>query len=180
MSKTALIIVDLQNDYFLGGKMELVGIDQAAKNAASLLTDFRTRDLPIFHIQHFFHGPESPFFEKGTEGAEINDIVKPSGNEEVIQKDFPNSFQKTELHEKLKASGIENLVICGAMSHMCIDATTRAGADLGYKCKVIHDACATRDVEFEGTKVSADKVHAAYMSALAFAYAEVISVSDLK
>jgi nicotinamidase-related amidase len=64
------------------------------------------------------------------------------------------------------------------MSHMCIDATTRAAADLGFHCTVAHDACATRDVEFAGNKVSADKVHAAYMSALAFAYAHVHSSDE--
>ena len=56
---------------------------------------------------------------------------------------------------------------------MCIDATTRAASDFGYKATVVHDACATRDLEFGGQVVSAAQVHAAMMSALAFAYAKV-------
>ena len=64
------------------------------------------------------------------------------------------------------------------MSHMCIDATTRAAADLGFNCLVAHDACATRDVEFEGKQVAAGDVHAAYMSALGFAYAKVMPTAD--
>src|SRR5262249_60592764 len=96
----------------------------------------------------------------------------------VTVKHFTNRSRETSLLDELRRAGTKRLTICGAMSHMCIDATTRAGADLGYECVVAHDACATRDVEFEGKKVAAADVHAAYMSALGFAYAKVMGTSD--
>lgn len=97
--------------------------------------------------------------------------------ETVVLKHFPNAFRETGLKELLDNQGIENLVIIGSMSHMCIDATTRAAKDFGYNVRVVHDACASRDLEFNGSMVPAAQVHAAFMSALGFAYAEVISTA---
>jgi nicotinamidase-related amidase len=175
---SALIIVDIQNDYFPGGRMTLHNIHRAAHNAAKLLEHFRNTGQLILHIQHTWEDPSAPFFVAGTSGAEIHESVAPRSGELVIVKHYPNSFRESSLLEELRPAGINDLTICGAMSHMCIDATTRAAADLGFNCTVAHDACATRDVEFEGKKVAADDVHAAYMSALGFAYAKVIPTAD--
>lgn len=175
----ALIIVDLQNDYFPGGRMTLHEIDRAAQNAAQLLDHFRNTNQPRFHIQHTWDDPSAPFFVAGTRGAAIHESVAPRADELVVVKHFPNSFRESSLLEELRGAGVDHLTICGAMSHMCIDATTRAAADLGFACTVAHDACATRDVEFNGQTVAATDVHAAYMSALGFAYAKVGSTSEV-
>jgi nicotinamidase-related amidase len=175
---SALIIVDIQNDYFPGGRMTLDNINRAANNAARLLAHFRATDQKTFHIQHTWEDPAAPFFVAGTPGAEIHESVVPRPGESVIVKHFPNSFRESPLLEELRRAGINDLTICGAMSHVCIDATTRAAADFGFNCALAHDACATRDVEFEGKKVAAADVHAAYMSALGFAYAKVIPTAD--
>jgi nicotinamidase-related amidase len=176
----ALLIVDIQNDYFPGGRMTLAGIDRAAENAQRLLDHFRSTGQTAFHIQHTWDDPSAPFFVAGTAGAEIHESVAPRPGEPVIVKHHPNSFRESKLLEELRRAGIDRLTICGAMSHMCIDATTRAAADLGFDCTVAHDACATRDVEFEGSTVPAKDVHAAYMSALGFAYAKVLPTSEAK
>ncbi len=176
--KTGLVIVDVQNDYFPGGKMELVKIEQVAANAAKLLSHFRSMKLPTFHIQHTWEDETAPFFVAGSDGAKIHRSIAPGPNETVVVKHFPNSFRETRLLEELKKAGIERLAICGAMSHVCIDATTRAAADLGFDCIVAHDACATTNVEFDGTKVAAAEVHAAFMSALGFAYAKVVPTAE--
>jgi nicotinamidase-related amidase len=175
---SALIIVDIQNDYFPGGRMTLNNIERAADNAAKLLDHFRTTGQKTFHIQHTWEDPSAPFFVAGTPGAEIHESVAPRPGESVIVKHFPNSFRESPLLEELRRAGINDLTICGAMSHVCIDATTRAAADYGFNCTLAHDACATRDVEFEGKKVAAADVHAAYMSALGFAYAKVLPTTD--
>jgi nicotinamidase-related amidase len=175
---SALIIVDIQNDYFPGGRMTLNNIERAADNAAKLLDHFRTTGQKTFHIQHTWEDPSAPFFVAGTPGAEIHESVAPRPGESVIVKHFPNSFRESPLLEELRRAGINDLTICGAMSHVCIDATTRAAADYGFNCTLAHDACATRDVEFEGKKVAAADVHAAYMSALGFAYAKVLPTND--
>ncbi len=176
--KTALVIVDVQNDYFPGGKMELVEIDRAAANAAALLSHFRSTKQPTFHIQHTWEDKSAPFFVAGSDGAKIHRSIAPGPNETVIVKHFPNSFRETHLLEELQKAGVKRVAICGAMSHVCIDATTRAAADLGFDCLVAHDACATTNVDFNGQKVPAAEVHAAFMSALGFAYAKVVPTTD--
>jgi nicotinamidase-related amidase len=175
---SGLILVDIQNEYFPGGRLELVGIQRASANAARLLALFRDRGWPTFHVQHLSRQPDAPLFTPGTPFAEIHESVRPLAGERVIRKHFPNSFHQTPLLEELRSAGVDHAVIVGAMSHMCIDATTRAAYDLGLRCTLVHDACATRDLEFQGRKVKADEVHASFMAALGWWYAELTSAAD--
>lgn len=174
-----LVLVDLQNDYFPGGKMKLAGIDAAAENARILLAEFRKKALPVIHIQHISIPPNAFFFLPGTDGAKINDRVTPQKGETVVVKKYPNSFRDTPLLEMLKNAHIDNLIICGAMSHMCIDATTRAAFDLGFNCVVAEDACATMDLFFNNKMIKASDVHASFMAALSFPYAKVVLTRDI-
>lgn len=176
---TALIIVDIQNDYFPKGRMELSSPEKAAANASKVLEWFRQNNKEnIFHVQHIASDPALGFFLPDTEGAEINDAVLPLENESIIVKHFANSFLKTELESKLKEKGITKLVVVGMMTHMCIDATVRAAVDLGYETTLIEDACATRDLAYQDTIVPAEQVHYAFVSALNGMYAHVISTQE--
>jgi len=174
-----LLMVDLQNDYFPGGIMELAGIEDAAENARTLLTGFRKTESTIIHVQHISMPPNAFFFLPGTNGAKIHDSVAPRAGETVVVKNYPNSFRDTPLLEALRNARIDDLVICGAMSHMCIDATTRAAFDLGFNCFVAEDACATMDLFFNNKVIQASEVHAAFMAALSFPYAKVASTKDI-
>jgi nicotinamidase-related amidase len=175
--KPGLILIDIQNDYFPGGRMELVDMEQTGENAAKLLALFRKAKLPVFHVQHIATQPLAPFFRPDTSGVEINASVLPQSGEIVIKKHFPNSFRETDLLQCLKKAAVEDLIICGAMSHMCIDATTRAAFDLGFNCVVIEDACATRKLQHKGLSIEASKVNGAFMAALSGTYAKVVSVN---
>ncbi|MDO7596854.1 MAG: cysteine hydrolase [Pseudomonadota bacterium] len=179
MSKTALIIVDLQNDYFKGGKWELEGTEAATIKATSLLKRFREKGLPVVHIRHEFPTDDAPFFAPNSEGAKVYPPVQEVAGEPVVVKHQINSFRETGLKEVLDGLQVDSVLICGAMSHMCIDAVTRAANDFGYKCSVAHDACATLALEFDGVHVPAKQVHAAFMAALGFAYANVVSTEKL-
>lgn len=178
MAKRALVLIDIQNDYFPGGKWTLSGIESAADNAAKLLDAARTRRDLVVHVRHEFPSAGAPFFAPGSAGARIHAKVKNLDGEQVVLKHHVNSFRETDLKAILDRNGIEELVICGAMSHMCVDAGTRAASDLGYKCIVVHDACATRDQEFAGAVVPAAQVHAAFMAALQFGYAKLVSTEE--
>jgi len=176
--KRGLILIDIQNDYFPGGSMELFGIGQAAKIAGLILNEWRKRALPVFHIQHISKRPGATFFLPNTKGVEIHKAVAPQTGEAIIEKYFPNAFRDTDLLNVLRRSEVDEVVICGAMTHMCVDATTRAAFDFGFRCTVIEDACATRNLEYKGTLVEAGKVQAAFMAALAVPYARVTSAKD--
>jgi nicotinamidase-related amidase len=175
----ALLLVDIQNDYFPGGRMELRGMEAAAAKAGELLAAFRRDRRPTFYIQHLARRPDAPFFLPGTPGVELHQSIRPRPDEPVIYKYYPNSFRDTDLLDRLRSAQIGALVICGAMSHMCIDATTRAAADYGFRCRVVHDACATRDLTFNGVVVPAAQVHAAFMAALSPLYAEVLALKEV-
>jgi len=176
---TCLIIIDLQNDYFSGGNMELMGIDRAAANAQLLLKKFRTANLPVVHIQHLSVHPGASFFLPQTDGVEINELVAPLKDEIVVSKNYPNSFRETVLLEIVKKMKCKKLVICGAMSHMCIDATIRAAFDYGFSIYVADDACATKDLTFKGETVRAAGVHASFMAALSGSYADVLTTIEI-
>ena len=176
---TALLIVDIQNDYFPGGAMEVVGAQAAGAQAAKLLALFRDQGRPIVHMQHIARRAGATFFLPGTPGAEIHAGVRPAGDEPVFQKHFPNSFRETPLLDHLHQAKISSLVIAGMMTHMCIDTTTRAAADLGFACSLAHDACATRALSFGGVQVPAESVQAAYLAGLNGLFAKVRSVNEL-
>jgi len=173
-----LLIVDIQNDYFSGGAMELVGMEVAAERAVELLAAVRGAGTPVIHVQHLAARPDASFFLPDTPGAEIYESVAPHAGEVVVQKHYPNAFRDTSLLDEVRATGLDNVLICGAMSHMCIDATTRAAFDLGLRCTVVSDACATRDLTFQGETVAARAVHAAFMAALAVPYARVVTTQQ--
>ena len=158
--------------------MELVAMDAAAANCARLLEFFRQQQAEIFHMQHIATREGATFFVADTPGCEIHDSVKPLADETVIVKHYPSSFRETDLAEMLQHAAVQELVICGAMTHMCIDTTTRAAFDLGYKCHVIADACATRNLEFDGKTVSAADVQAAFMAALSVPFARISSTDQ--
>lgn len=175
MPQRALLVIDLQNEYFPTGKLPLVGIEAATANAARVIADARAKGVPVIHVRHEAGKPDAPVFTPGTPNVQIHPSVAPVEGEAVIVKHFPNSFRETPLQALLDELGVRELVIVGAMSHMCIDAGTRAAADLGYTVTVVHDACATRDLAFGGQTVPAAQVHAAYMAALGSSYAQVVS-----
>jgi len=173
--KSALLLIDIQNDYFPNGAMTLFDAEEAAQKASQVLNHFRSEKLPVFHIQHIATRPTATFFLPCTFGVGINAAVQPVDNELVIVKHYPNSFRDTELLDNLKESGVTHLVICGMMTHMCVDATVRAAKDLGFEITLIGDACATRDLEINGNKVEAKDVHHSFLAALSYFYADVMS-----
>lgn len=162
----ALLLIDLQNDYFPGGAMELVGSPAAVEQAGRLLDAFRQKSRPVIHIQHISTRPGATFFLLDTEGVKIHARVAPQAGETVFQKNFPNSFRDTPLLAHLRDQHITQLVIGGMMTQMCVDTTVRAAADLGFQCTLAHDACATKALSFNGQSVTAENVQAAFMAAL--------------
>lgn len=177
--KQALLIIDVQNDYFPGGKMELNGSAGAAAQAAKLLQAFREKALPVIHIQHIAARPDATFFLPDTTGVQIHKSVEPDSGERVFQKHYPNSFRETRLLEYLHENQISQLVIAGMMTQMCVDTTTRAASDYGFRCVLAHDACAAKALSFNGAHVSAENVQTAFLAALDGMFANVATVQEI-
>jgi nicotinamidase-related amidase len=175
----ALLIIDIQRDYFPGGAYPLIEPVRAAEAARRVLDAFRTNGDPVIHLQHVWDEPDATFMRPGTDGVEIHPRLAPSADEPVLQKAAPNGFVGTALEKELRSRGVDELVTAGMMSSMCVDATVRAAADLGFPVTVVHDGCAAPDLRFGDVDVPGASVHAAFMAALADGYAKVVSSDEL-
>lgn len=175
---TALLLIDIQNDYFEGGRFELVNAQQALANTKIILNQFRKKELPVIHVQHINLMSNAPFFSPDTEGVKIHKELTPAKGEYWVVKHAPNSFYRTSLLDILKEKNISHLIVCGMMSHMCIDSTVRAARDHNVQITLIDDACATRDLMFDNEVIPACTVHNAYMAALNGTFAKLVKAAD--
>jgi nicotinamidase-related amidase len=175
---TALLLIDIQNDYFPGGNMELEGSLQASLRAREILAFFRKKSLPVVHIQHVANRPGAIFFLPDTEGVKIHPNVEPLPGEVIFQKNYPNSFRGTPLLEHLRDNKVDHVVVCGMMTHMCVDSTVRAAFDYNLNVTVVHDACATRTLTFQDQTIPAAQIQAAFLSALSFLYARIVRTGE--
>ena len=175
----ALLIIDIQRDYFPGGAYPLVEPEAAAAAAGRALEAFREAGEPVIHVRHLWDEPEATFMRPGTEGVEIHPSVAPLKGELVIEKQQPNSFIDTDLEQELRSRGIDELVVVGMMSSMCVDATVRSAVDRGFSATVVHDGCAAPGLSFGDQEIPGASVHGAFMAALADAYATVVSADEL-
>ncbi len=176
---TVLLVVDIQNFYFEGGRLALAGAVEASRNARRLLDRFRARGWPVIHVQHLPEGVDAPCPDSGDTTIRIHPDVLPFPGEPVVVKHHANAFRGTGLLDALRALGAGRLVVCGMQTHMCVEAAARAGADLEFEVTVIHDACATRALAFGGVEVPAPHVHAAALAAIANMYGRVISTDEV-
>jgi nicotinamidase-related amidase len=179
LDKPALLIIDIQNFYFEGGRIPLTGPVEASLKAKSVLDAFRAKKLPVIHIQHMPKGIEK--FEAGKTDPQyaIHPNVAPAVGETIVVKHYANAFRETDLAALLKKAGVKTLVVTGMQTHMCVEAATRQGADLGNEVVLVDDACATRDLKFGETVVPAKAVHAAVLAAMNGTYAKVVTAADV-
>jgi nicotinamidase-related amidase len=178
MLNTALLLIDFQKDYFPGGKHPLVNPLEAAQKAYMILQCFRERGGHHVHIQHISNKPDATYFIPGERGTDIHDSVAHFEGEPIVYKHDKNAFLNTDLLQLLKSWGIGRLVICGMMTHMCVDATVRAAYDLGFQVILAADACATRDLQYGETTIPADHVQKAFLAALK-SYGKVMKSEEI-
>ncbi len=176
--KQALLLIDIQNDYFAGGRSQLHEPLEALANAEWVLKKFRESGAPVIHVQHISVQDGATFFLPGTDGVKIHERLTPLESEPVVVKHAPSSFLGTNLLELLQDGNITELVVCGMMSHMCIDTTVRACKDHGLKVTLLEDACATKDLNFRDTVIPAETVHRTFMAALSGMFARVIRTQE--
>lgn len=166
--ETALIIIDIQYFYFPGGSVPLFEPEKASEKASQVLNEFRNKDMLVIHVKH-----------NAKSGADIYPDVVPLEGEKVISKNEANSFNGTDLLSFLKENKIKNLIIAGMQTHMCVEAATRAGYDLGFKCLVVEDACTTRDIKYGDKIVPAEEVHFSTLSSLSGYYAKITTTDEI-
>ena len=175
---TALLLLEIQNDYFPNGRTPLEKSVEASNKAQLILNLYREKKLPVIHVQHISTHPNATYLLPCTKGAEFHANVQPNKNETIIKKHYANSFKDTQLLNYLIKNQINHLLICGMMTHLTVDSTVRAAHDLGFSCTIIQDACATKQLEFQHTTIPMQNVHYAFLAALYPSYANVFSAEE--
>lgn len=175
----ALLLVDVQLDYFPGGAYPLVEPEPAADAAGTVLRHFRETGEDVVHVFHTATEADAGFFVPGTPGVAFHPDVEPRAGETVVEKHEPNSFIGTGLEALLRDRGVTDLVVLGMMTSMCVDSTTRAASELGFTCTVVADACAAPDLALGDVTVPGATVHAAFLAALDGSFATVVRSADL-
>jgi nicotinamidase-related amidase len=165
--KTALLLIDIQEFYFPGGRQQLEEAEKAGMNAGLLLDQFRKSGLPVYHVRHNFEP-----------GGDIHPYVKPAADEKVISKEQVNPFLDTDLLETLQADSVVRIVICGMQTHMCVEAAVRAAHDFGFECMLVRDACATRALQFEEHIIPASQVQMSTVQTLQESYSGVTTTAE--
>ncbi len=173
--KTALLLIEIQNDYFPNGRMPIEKSTYVAAKGKQLLQAYRAREWPVIHVQHISTRPNDTYFLPCTKGSEFHPDFQPAKGEFIVRKHYPNSFRDTTLLNLLNKNHINHLTICGMMTHSAVDSTTKAAYDNGFMCTVLHDACATKDLHFSEIIIPAQNVHHACLAALEPIYASVLS-----
>ena len=171
VAKSALILIDCQNTY-REGVMQLEGVEKALIECQQLLQRYRDAGRPVIHIQHDA-GQGTPYDVSAKIGA-IADVVAPRAGEPVVVKNYPSSFEKTNLDELLRGLGAEDLTLAGFMTHMCVNSTARAAFNHGYKPTVVAAATATRSLVSPGGVLAASSIHDASLAALNDLFAVVV------
>ncbi len=167
-SNRALLLIDIQDFYFPGGSTVLVNAEMAADKASKVLQVFRDNGNLVIHVKHHVKA-----------GGDIHQSVTPLSSEMVIVKKDVNAFKNTDLKDYLQQHTIEEIVIIGMQTHMCLEAAVRAAADYGFKVTVVDGACTTRDLQFNDTIIPAMQVHYSTLATLK-SYAEIISFEDFE
>ncbi|MCL1939063.1 MAG: cysteine hydrolase [Desulfovibrionaceae bacterium] len=179
MSK-ALLLIDIQNDYFAGGKSELFEPEKALCAAEKVLNMFRKNGLPVIHVQHINTREGATFFLPNTDGVKIHKRLAPCEGENVVIKHAPNSFYNTNLSDIIREKQLSELIVCGMMTHMCVDTTVRAAKDYGIPVTLVHDACATKDLVLGEERLPANMIQKAYLAGLNGMFAKIIVASEVQ
>lgn len=176
LSHASLIIIDAQKEY-LSGPLQLSGMDEAVANIARLLDAARKSGRPIIHVRHL--GTVGGRFDPQGPAGQFIPGLEPLEGEIVIEKRMPNAFKNTQLHETLQALGHLDLIVCGFMSHSSVSTTVRAAKDYGFRCTLVEDACATRDLPTANGVISAADVQRTEMAIMNDNFATLAQTKNL-
>lgn len=142
--KKALLIIDVQNDYFPGGKLPLWNTEETLDHIEAAIRAAKAKDIPVILIQQFTDSKVAPFFNKGTEGAEIHPRIRAAAPDaQVVTKGFADSFHQTNLDELLSKLGATTLLVCGMMTQNCVTHTAISKAAEKYEVMMLQDCCTT-------------------------------------
>ena len=172
--KRALLVIDVQNEYFAGGQLPITHPHGHLENVLRVMDAATDAEVPIVVVQHAFPQPEMPFFQRGTPGWELHPEVSSRPRDLLVEKNLPGSFTGTDLEAWLRERGLDTVTIAGYMTHMCCDTTARQAAHRGLKVEFLSDATGTLPVANSAGAVTAEELHRSILCAQQMMISEVL------
>jgi nicotinamidase-related amidase len=175
--RRALLIIDVQNDYF-GGRHAIGFPAGSFPNILRAMDYAGEHGLPVALVQHSASRPDADTFRPGAPGWEIHPDVLARPHDVVIEKRLIGSFTGTTLEEWLRGRGVDTVVIAGYMTQMCCDTTARQANHLGFRVEFLNDATGTHAFANAGGIVTAEELHRATLVTQAAAFSRVLTVDE--
>ena len=148
MKRSALLVIDPQNDYFENGLFPLWNTQNTLEKMLEAMALAESNNIPIIFVQHVANSAlgAAPFFNPNTSGVDIHSQIKASApSATVVVKHCADAFEQTVLEEVLSSLGVERLILCGMMTQNCITHTAISKSAEKYDVEVIGEACTTRE-----------------------------------
>ena len=167
-----LVIIDVQQGMF-AFRRPLCHGEEVLERIADLLERARRAQVPIFHVQH--NGGPGHILAKGSMGWPHHSAVQPKSGEAIIEKWYSSAFHGTDFHERLTEACVDQLVVAGIQTEMCVDSTCRAAVALGYKVTLVSDGHST----FDSPVLPAEKIIAHHNRTLADGFVDLRGANDV-
>lgn len=177
MSKRALLVIDVQNEYFTG-KLPVSHPAHSLENIVRAMDAAHAADVPVVLIQHGAPQPDSAVFRRGTKEWELLPEIAARPHAALIHKNLPGSFTGTELESWLRERGIDTVVIAGYMTQMCCDTTARQAAHLGLQVEFLSDATGTLGIRNAAGAVTAEELHRAILVTQQMRFSRVLPTEE--
>ena len=175
--KRALLVIDVQNEYFTG-KLPITYPEGSLANVLSAMDSAHEHGVPVVIIQHASPQPDAPVFRKGSKEWDLHSEVAARPHDVLIHKSLPGSFTGTELETWLRDRGVETVVIVGYMTQMCCDTTARQAMHLGFGVEFLSDGTGTLAIKNDAGAVSDEELHRAILVTQQMRFSRVMKTGD--
>lgn len=175
--KRALLVIDVQNEYFTG-QLPVTYPSGSLDNITKAIKAAHANNIPVIVIQHTAPQEDSKTFKKGTEEWKLHPRMAGERYDHLIEKNLPGSFTGTDLEAWLRERDIETLVIAGYMTQMCCDTTARQAFHLGFSVEFLSDATGTLQISNYAGTIRAEELHRAILVTQAMKFSKVLSTED--
>jgi nicotinamidase-related amidase len=177
MMNKALLVIDVQNEYFTGA-LPVTYPQNSSANIVAAIKAAEVADIPVVMVQHTATAKGAKSFIKGMRGWELHDSVKNAKIAHYVEKTMPSSFVDTDLEAWLRKNNINTVVISGYMTQHCCDTTARYAHHLGFDVEFLSDATGTLDFANKAGKASAEEIHRVTLVEQAFRFSDVMSTKE--
>lgn len=175
--KRALLVIDVQNEYFTGILPVTYPPDSLDK-ILQAIDGAIAKGVSVVFVQHTDPSTDAPGYRKGTPTWELHPEIAKRKPDHLVEKNYPGSFTGTDLEAWLRINGVDTVTISGYMTHICCDTTARQAFHLDFGVEFLSDATGTLSITNDGGAASGEELQRAVLVAQAMCFSKVLKTSD--